>query len=100
VFREEGVQVSPDAMSHPSLWLPTVCCYKRPLKEEEGLLPFGGIYFGLLDFLLGFWLFALGGFLPLNIGKKLLLRAFWCGKLLEGKRIVEGKILKGKGKKC
>jgi hypothetical protein len=44
------------------------------------------------------------GFLPLNIGKKLLLWAFWCGKLLEGKllkgkiaegkRIVEGKILK------
>jgi hypothetical protein len=47
-----------------------------------------------LGFLLGFWLFALGGFLPLNIGKKLLLWAFWCGKLLEGRRIVEGKMLK------
>jgi hypothetical protein len=35
----------------------------------------------------------------LNIGKKLLLWAFWCGKLLEGKRIIEGKTLKGKGKK-
>jgi hypothetical protein len=35
----------------------------------------------------------LGGFLPLNIGKKLLLWAFWCGKLLGGKRI-EGKMLK------
>jgi hypothetical protein len=47
-------------------------------------------------FLLGFWLFASGGFLPLNIGKKLLLWAFWCGKLLEGKRIAEGKMVKGK----
>jgi hypothetical protein len=44
-----------------------------------------GLYFGLLDFLL----FALGGFLPLNIGKNLLLWAFWCEKLLEGKRIVK-----------
>jgi hypothetical protein len=26
----------------------------------------------------------------------LLLWAFWCGKLLEGKRITEGKLLKGK----
>jgi hypothetical protein len=48
-----------------------------------------GFYFGILDFLLGFWLFALGGFLPLNIGKKLLFWAFWCGRLLEGQRIVE-----------
>jgi hypothetical protein len=93
--------MSPVAMSHPSPWLHPVCCYKRPLKEEDGLLPFGILFwaFGVLDFLLGFWLFAVGGFLPLNIGKKLLLWAFWCGKLLEGKRIIEGKTLKGKGKK-
>jgi hypothetical protein len=32
--------------------------------------------FGPLDFLLGIWLFDLGGFLPLNIGKKILLWAF------------------------
>jgi hypothetical protein len=62
----------------PSPWLHFVCCYKRPLKEEEGLL-----LFGLFD-----WLLAL------SIGKKLLLWAFWCGKLLEGKRIIKGKMLK------
>jgi hypothetical protein len=53
VFREAGVQVSPVAMSHPSLWLHLVCCYKRPLKEEEGLFAFCflslGLYFGLFD---------------------------------------------------
>jgi hypothetical protein len=67
---------------------PPVCCYKRPLKEEEGLYCFCllGLYFGLLGFLLGFF--------TLNIGKNLLLWAFWCGKLLEGKRIIEGKMLK------
>jgi hypothetical protein len=63
------------------------------------------LYFGLLDFLLGFWLFALGGFLPLNIGKSFYfgsfgVGSFWKGKELlkgkiaEGKRIVEGKMLK------
>jgi hypothetical protein len=56
-----------------------------------------GLYFGFLDFLLGFWLFASGGFLPLNIEKKLLFWVFWCGKLLEGKRTIEGKkLLKGR----
>jgi hypothetical protein len=36
-------------------------------------------------------------FLLLALGKKLLLWAFWCGKLLEGKRIVERKkIAEGK----
>jgi hypothetical protein len=79
------MQVSPVAISHPSQWLQPVCCYRRPLKEEEGLLPFGAL-------LWAFGLFALGCFLPLNIWKKkLLLGDFWCGKLLEGKRIVEGK---------
>jgi hypothetical protein len=49
-----------------------------PLKEKKGLFAFG-FYFGL-------WLWA-----------------FWCGKLLEGKRITEekriarGKLLNGKG---
>jgi hypothetical protein len=39
--------------------------------------------------------FALEGFL--GFGLVLLLWAFWCGKLLEGKRITEGKrIVKGK----
>jgi hypothetical protein len=65
----------------PLLWLHPVCCYRRSLKEEEGLLGFCllRLYFGLfgpLAFLLGFCLFALGGFLPFNIGKKLLLWAF------------------------
>jgi hypothetical protein len=52
VFKEAGMQVSPVAMSRPSLWLHPVCCYKRPLKEEEGLLVFAfgfcllGLYFG------------------------------------------------------
>jgi hypothetical protein len=33
------MQVSPVTVSHPSPWLHPVYCYKRPLKEEEGLLP-------------------------------------------------------------
>jgi hypothetical protein len=39
---------------------------------EEGLLPFGALLcaFGLFAWLLAF---CFGGFLPLNIGKKLLL---------------------------
>jgi hypothetical protein len=72
VFREAGMQVSPVAMSRPSLWLHPVCCYKRPLKEEEGLSLFAfgscllGFYFGL---------FGVG--------------SFW-----KGERIIEGKMLK------
>jgi hypothetical protein len=63
------------------------------------LLLWGGVFtLGFWTFCLAFGFFALGGFLSLNIGKKLLLWAFWCGKLLEGKKIVEGKMLKGKGK--
>jgi hypothetical protein len=65
-------------MSHPFLCLHPVCCYERSLKEEEGLLDFGG-------FTLGFWAFA--WFLLLGA----LLWAFWCGKPLKGKRIIEGK---------
>jgi hypothetical protein len=59
------MQVSPVTMSHPSLWLHPVCCCKRPLKEEEGLLPFGTLpwAFGLFAWLLAFYF---GGFLPLN----------------------------------
>jgi hypothetical protein len=74
VFRRAGMQVSPITMSCLSPWLHPVCWYKRPLKEEEGLLLFT-FCFCLLGLYLGF---------------------FWCGKLLEGKRIVEGKMLKGK----
>jgi hypothetical protein len=55
VFREAGMQVSPVTMSHPSPWLHPDGCYKRPLKEEEGLSAFWG-------FTLAFGLFALGGF--------------------------------------
>jgi hypothetical protein len=39
-------------------------------------------------------LFGLGFFL--GFGLILLLWAFWCGKLLEGKRITEGKKIAGK----
>jgi hypothetical protein len=58
VFREAGTQVSLVTMSCPSLWLHPVCCYERPLKEEEGLL--GLLLLGAL--LWAFGLFALGGF--------------------------------------
>jgi hypothetical protein len=53
---------------------------KDPLKEEGGL--------GL-----GLWLF---GALAFGFGFCFLFFVFWCGKLLEGKRITEGKeLLKG-----
>jgi hypothetical protein len=57
------MQVSPVAMSRPSLWLHPVCCYKRPLKEKGG-------------FAFGFWGFTLGF---------LLWEAFGREKLLKGK---------------
>jgi hypothetical protein len=43
-------------MSHPFLWLHPVFCFKRPLKEEEGLLLFGALLwaFGLFAWLLAF----------------------------------------------
>jgi hypothetical protein len=67
-----------------------VCCYKRPLKDEQGLL-FWGLYFGLSAWLLAFCFLGLY-FGPFDMG------SFWKGKeLLKGK-IAEGKILKGKGK--
>jgi hypothetical protein len=47
VFREAGQQVSPVAMSCPSPWLHPVCCYKRPLKEKEGLFCLLGLHFRL-----------------------------------------------------
>jgi hypothetical protein len=76
VFREAGTQVSPVTMSCPSPWLPPVCCYKRPLKEEEGLFVFWGFYFGP---------FGVGSFWK---GKRIIK-----GKIAEGKRIVKGKML-------
>jgi hypothetical protein len=52
VFIEAGTQVSAVTMSRPSPWLHPVCCYKRPLKEEEGLLLFAFAIWGFtLDFL-------------------------------------------------
>jgi hypothetical protein len=80
MFREAGTQISPVAMSRPSPWHHPVCCYERPLKEEERLLLFA---FG---FYLFFGLFGVGSFWK---GKELLNR-----KIAEGKRIVEGKMLK------
>jgi hypothetical protein len=43
-------------MSRSSPWLYPVCCYKRPLKEEKGFLPFGVLLwdFGLFAWLLAF----------------------------------------------
>jgi hypothetical protein len=82
-------------MSRPSPWLHPVCCCKRPLKEEKGLLPFGALLWAL-DFLLGFWLFALGGFLPLNIGKKLYFGPFGVGSFWKGKELLKGRIVEGK----
>jgi hypothetical protein len=56
VFREAGMQVSPVTMSCPSLWLHPVCCCKRPLKGEKGLLPFVALLWdiGLFAWFLAF----------------------------------------------
>jgi hypothetical protein len=91
-FREAGTQVSPVTMPCPSCSTLFAAVYKRPTEGGLGACAFAflRLYFGLLDFRL----FALGVFLPLNIRKKLLLWAFWCGKLLERKR--REKLLKGK----
>jgi hypothetical protein len=64
---------------------------KKKKKNPEGRRG----AFGALLWAFGFLLCG-GCFLPLNIGKMLFLWAFWCGKLLEGKRIIDGeKLLKG-----
>jgi hypothetical protein len=73
-------------MSHQSLRVPTLPCLLLFIKGliKESLGDFGGFF--AFGFCLGFSLWA-----------------FWCGKLLEGKRITEGKriakgkLLKGKG---
>jgi hypothetical protein len=73
------MQVSPVTMSHPSPWHHPVCCYKRTLKEEKGLLllAFGfcllGLYFGR---------FGLG--------------RFWKGKELSKGKCEREKLLKRK----
>jgi hypothetical protein len=80
VFREAGTQASPVTMSRPSPrasappLLPLFI--KGPLKVGGFLLWGGALLWalGLFAWLLAF--FALEGFLPLNIGKKLLLWAF------------------------
>jgi hypothetical protein len=56
--------------------------YKRP--TEGGL---GGFFAFAFDVYFGLWRV---------LGLWLLLWAFWCGKLLEGKRITEGKRIAGK----
>jgi hypothetical protein len=75
-FREAGTQVSPVTMSCPSLRTAVPPCLplgiRGPLKECLRLLL---VAFG---FYLGLW-------------------AFWYGKLLEGKRITEGKRMTKEG---
>jgi hypothetical protein len=69
------MQVSPVAMSHSSPAAPFAAVYKRPLKEEEGLL---------LGFLFLLWeeAFTLGFFV---VG------SFWKGKeLLKVKELLKG----------
>jgi hypothetical protein len=78
MFRETVIQVSPVAMSCPSLGTTVPPCLplgiKDPLKEDGGFC---------LRLLLVAFSFSSG--------------AFWCGKVLEGKRIAEGKnIAEGK----
>jgi hypothetical protein len=53
-----------------------------------------GLYFGILGSLLGSGLFTLGGGFAFEYWEVAFTLGFWCGKLLEGKRIVEGKMLK------
>jgi hypothetical protein len=78
---------------------------KGPLKEGWDFFAFTfcGFTFGLLDFLLDFWLCAFGGFCFCFFGALLWafgVGSFWKGKeslngqIAEGKRIIEGKMLK------
>jgi hypothetical protein len=71
-------------------------CFQTPEGGRGALL----WAFGLFA-----WLFALGGFMPLNIGRSFYfgpfgMGSFWKrrellkGKIAEGKRTVEGKMLK------
>jgi hypothetical protein len=79
------MQVSPVTMSHLSTRASAplfTAVYKRP--AEGGLEAFAFCLWLLLWALT--WVFRFG----------FLLLAFWCGKLLEGKRIVKGKLLKEK----
>jgi hypothetical protein len=62
--------------------------YKRPDEEELETFAFCLWLFWALVFALGHEAFCLW-LLSFAFG-------FWCGKLLEGKRITEGKLLKGK----
>jgi hypothetical protein len=82
-------------MSPPSPWLHSFHCYKRPLKEEEGLLPFGTLLWalGLFAWLFGF---CFEGLFAFEYWEEAFTLAFWCGKLLEGKRIIEGNFAEGK----
>jgi hypothetical protein len=90
VFRQAGTQASPVTMSSSPLGSTLLAAIKKCLKEEEELLSLAfcfcllGLYYGLLGLLLF----------------RILLLAFWCGKLLEGKIIVEGKMLMEKWKIC
>jgi hypothetical protein len=59
--------------------------YRRPTEGGLG-------DFSFLPLAFGFY-FGFGGF----FGPWLLLWAFWCGKLLEGKRIAEGKSMDKEG---
>jgi hypothetical protein len=93
VFREAGTQVSPVTMSESSLWPHLFAAIKDP-EGGRGVFVFAFAFWGFTLGFCAFGLFALGGLLPMNIGKKLVLWAFWYGKLLKGKRIVEGKMLK------
>jgi hypothetical protein len=71
MFREAGTQVFPVTMSRPSPRTAAPPCLlldiKDSLKEDSELL-----LWGLLLLVLG-------------------LLAFWCGRILEGKRIAKGK---------
>jgi hypothetical protein len=62
---------------------PVTAVYKRTTEGGQGFFFGGGGLFAFLP-------------LTFTLGFSLLLWTFWCGKLLEGKRIAKGKLLKGK----
>jgi hypothetical protein len=53
-------------------------------------LPFAALLWAL-DFLLGFWLFFFGGLFAFEYWEEAFTLGLWCGKLLEGKRMIERK---------